>query len=209
MFAESTKAMQHLNIGLTAGEPMTSKYLKTGFPVHGFNIHNANYRRESRIEATNLSDKLDRSIKLEAVNDAMHEDIFLYQNSVMKVPKSEFYDIFLKVSSHVIAAIKDGAIVGYGALQETGENFRISPVHGETLEISGALLGYLVSLIPDGFKAVIPVPDVNKQFVNKTMEGSGFLEQSDDVMKRLYSKRNVVLPFHKIASIWNLDSIYP
>ena len=142
---------------------MASKYLKTGFPVHGFNIHNVTYRRESRTEATNLSDKLDRSIKLQAVNVAMHEDSFLYQNSVIKVPKSEFYDIFLKVSSHVIAAIKDGAIVGYGALQKTGENFRISPVHAETLEISGALLGYLASLIPDRFKAVIPVPDVNKQ----------------------------------------------
>ena len=139
----------------------------------------------------------------------MHEDIFLYQNSVVKVPKSEFYDVLLKVSSHVIAVIKEGAIVGYGAVKKFGENFRISPVHAETLEISEALLGYLASLIPDGFKAVVPVPDVNKQLVNQTMATSGFLDESDDVMKRLYSKRNVASPFHKITSIWNLDSIYP
>ena len=47
MFEESIKSMKHLNIGLSAFEPMASKYLTSGFPIHGFNIHNLVYKRHS------------------------------------------------------------------------------------------------------------------------------------------------------------------
>ena len=95
--------------------------------------------------------KLENSGKLDFVlkpiDSSLEEDILAYQNSVIKVPRCEFRDVFLKVSCHITAAIKDGCrMVGYGALQEAGNNWRISPVHGENMEISEALLGFLVCL---------------------------------------------------------------
>ena len=207
MFEKSIKAMEHLNIGLTAREPMASKYLKTGFPIHGFNIHNIYYKRNSEPMKKNDTGQVDFILK--PVDSPVYEDVLVYHNSVIKMPGCEFRDVFLKASSHLTAALKDGAIVGYGALQQTRNNWRVSPLHAETKEISEVLLECLVSQIPEGYKAVMSTPEVNKKFVNKVMERNGFQEESEDILKRLYSEREVKLEFSKIISIWNLDSIYP
>ena len=209
MFEESVKAMGHLNIGLTALEPMGVKYLKTGFPFHGFNIHSLIFRREFRPEQQQEPDQPKFVLKL--VDGTMYDDVFKYQNSIVKLPRSEFDNVLLKASTHLTAAIKDGVVVGYGAIQvdPNGANWRISPLHADAPEISEALLGHLVSQIPDGYKAKIQVPDVNKVFVIKTLATKGFFEESDAIMMRLHNKRKVTLPLPKIMAIWNIDNSYP
>ena len=145
---------------------------------------------------------------LKPVEPSMHKDVFTYLNSVFKISEQDFYEVFLKVSSHLTAAIKDGVLVGFGALQEMADHVKITPLYAESKEIVEVLLKHLASQIPDDKTAVVPLPDVNRASVNQMMERSGYQIESEAFIDKIYTKRKVELNFEKVFSFWYFEAVY-
>ncbi len=207
MWEASVKAMQPRNIGLISTEVMAPKYMKSGFPIHAFDILSLCYIRHK--EPAKGFHQDDPDLVLQTVDDSLQADVFQYQNSVVAMPECEFKNVFLKVSSQVTAAVNDGTVVGYGAIQKSGDDWRIAPLHSESKSAAKFLLHSLLSIVQKGSKVILHVLGSNRDFIHKVAKGNGLTLQSEITFKRLQSKRNVDLDIHKIFAVWNLDSIFP
>ena len=199
--------MEPRNIAVVASEPMASKYQESGFPVQGFNLMLMTFSRSGKNPQKPASN--DPHLTLKSVDESLYKDVLEYHNSVVKLSEREFQDVFLPLSSYVVAAVKNGTVVGCGGLQKMGRDFRLCPLLSETTEIAQYLLESLLGQIPKYSKVVIPVPEANRDLIEKMMNQNAFSMESEEVIKRFYSKRKVELDFDKIFAPWNLDSMYP
>ena len=211
MFDASVKALEPRNIALTSREPMTSKYLKGYFPFCGYAIRSLIFKRkaEQPSAARENQEKLPSDVTLKQVDTSMYTDVLKYQNSVVKTAEQEFNEVFQKVSSHMTVAIKDGgAVVGFGALQEMANHFRLTPLYAESEEIARKLIGHLLGQVTQGYTVLITIPLVQREFINNVFEASGFNLESEAFIDKIYSKRNVEISFEKLFSFWNIEAVY-
>jgi Acetyltransferase (GNAT) domain/Acetyltransferase (GNAT) family len=63
-----------------------------------------------------------------------------------------------------LAAVKDGAIVGFGVIRAAVTASRIGPLYGASPEIAAALVNALAAAMPAG-PVAIDIPEINKQAV--------------------------------------------
>ncbi len=203
---------------------MASKYRGAGFPVHSFDIHIMTFkpcREDTMATGSNrhgndaviqetVAESSSSGVAFQSVEESQFEQVFKYLNSVVQIPRCEFQNVFLKVSNHTMVAVKGGDIVGFGAIQVMGHSMaRLSPLYTENTDIAKTFLKYLLSQVPAESDVTLQVPDVQVKFVSMVIEECGFQAESSIVLKRLHSETKVELPFEKLFSLWNLDSVYP
>ena len=211
IFNASVKALEPRDIALTSREPMTSKYLKGYFPFYGYAICSLIFKRrpEEPSEGWKNQEKPPADVTLKPVDASMYTDVLKYQNSVVKTPEREFNEVFQKVSSNVTVAIKDGsAVVGFGALQEMADHFRLNPLYSESQQVAHKLIGHLLGQVTQGYTVMIPIPLAQREFINSVFEASSFTLDSEAFIDKIYSKQNVEISFEKLFAFWNMEAVY-
>ena len=211
MFDASVKALEPRNIALTSREPMTTKYMKGYFPFYGYAIRSLIFKRKGEEPSPGRENrhKSPPGVVLKPIDASMYTDVLKYQNSVVKTPVQQYKEVFQKVSSHVTAAIKDGGtVVGFGALQELADYFRLTPVYAENKEIARNLIGHLLVQVTHGYDVLITTPLVQRGFMIDVFEANGFTLESEAFIDKIYSKRNVEVNFEKLFSFWDIENVY-
>ena len=138
----------------------------------------------------------------------MYTDALKYQNSIVKTPEQEFNEVFQKVSSHVTVAIKDDSgVVGFGALQEMADHFRLTPLRRKWGNRPQSDWLSFRSSDP-GLYHADHHPLMQRDFINNVFEASGFTLESEAFIDKIYSKQNVEISFEKLFSFWNIEAVY-
>ena len=210
LFDISVKALEPRNIAVTSREPMTSKYRKGYFPFYGYTIRRQFYKR--KLSDTSATEKIQENseITLEAFKTPMHTQVMSYQNSILKTPEREFNEVFLKVSSHVTAAIKDGAVVGFGALQGRmlRNLYHLSPIYAENGQIASLLINHLLAQVPQEHHVMVCVPEEHQAFINDAFGANGFTLESEAFVDKVYSKSNLEINFEKVFCVSGISKLF-
>ncbi|MCZ4102344.1 GNAT family N-acetyltransferase [Streptomyces sp. H39-C1] len=146
------------NVGLDGVVAQQENYRKSGFRSAWNNI---------RYEGTPAADTpAPAGVTLVDARTLPFDQLAAYDRRFFPAPRDSFLATWIAAPQRTpLAAVRDGELQGLAVLRACREASRIGPVHADSPEVAGALVGALAATVP-GEPVSIDVPDINKPAVH-------------------------------------------
>jgi len=144
------------NVGLDGVVAQQANYAKSGFRLAWHNV---------RHEGAPPSIKPPAGVTLVDARSLPFDKLAAYDRRFFPAARDSFLAPWISAPERAaMAAVKDGAIVGFGVIRVAITASRIGPLYGASPEIAAALVSALGEAMP-GRPVAIDVPDINKRGV--------------------------------------------
>lgn len=146
------------NVGLDGVVAQQENYRKSGFRSAWNNI---------RYEGTPAAAApAPAGVTLVDARTLPFDQLAAYDRRFFPAPRDSFLATWIAAPQRTaLAAVRDGELQGLAVLRACREASRIGPVHADSPEVAGALVGALAATVP-GEPVSIDVPDINKPAVH-------------------------------------------
>ena len=193
--------MRHLDgrtVGLDGVVEQQDNYCKSGFFLAGRNI------RHTGVPVRTAERRIGYDIR--SVRSSDIEALIAYDRSHFPADRSAFVaDWTLPldgVRRESRVAVKDGGLVGYGAIRACRAGYKIGPLFGDDPEIAEALLSALVRSLPADAEVSLDTPEDNDAAVALAVR-SGLTPVFETA--RMYRGVNPNLPIHRIFGVTTFE----
>ncbi|XP_013420598.1 uncharacterized protein LOC106180959 [Lingula anatina] len=134
-------------------------------------------------------------IKILQKSDVDFDSLFAYDTSIHGFPRRKCLEIWLTkpTSTTLVAVAHDGAVKGYGVIQDAPHYFHLAPLYAESSAAMIALLKALLETIPEGAEVEFFENPACSTAAKVLQDNKNSLAQLSE-MKLMLSKENVVMP---------------
>lgn len=152
--------MKHLAgrvVGLDGVPAQQENYRKSGFALAWRNVR---YQGVPRAEAEKVA-----GLTLVDARQLPFDRLAAYDRHFFRNAREAFLSLWIGLPGHVaLAALRDGALEGFGVLRPCRDGFRIGPLYAASPEIAAALASGLCARAPDAIVA-LDVPEPNRNAI--------------------------------------------
>lgn len=148
--------MKHLAgrmVGLDGVPAQQDNYRKSGFRLAWRNVRYQGVARDIGVETSGISLMDARSLPFDR--------LAAYDRRFFREPRDAFLSLWISLPGHVsLAALRDGALQGFGVIRPCREGFKIGPLYAADSSIAAALANRLVAHAA-GKPVALDVPEPN------------------------------------------------
>lgn len=178
------------NIGLNGVVAQQENYKKSGFQIS---------YRHIRYEAVGGGVAPDGIVELKTVP---FEKLVAYDQELFPAERKQFLRLWIKQpNSAALGVIRDGHVVGYGAIRQSHTGFRIGPLNADDEHIAEQLLLALLAFGSDA-PVFLDVPDANPEAI-KLAQRYGMKPLFE--IAQMYNKEIPNLPINRVFAVTSLE----
>lgn len=152
--------MKHLagrGVGLDGVPAQQANYRKSGFALAWRNVRYQGVPRGGAEKVAGLT--------LVDGRDLPFDRLAAYDRHFFRNPRDAFLSLWIALPGHVaLAALRDGALEGFGVLRPCRDGFKIGPLYAASPAIAAALASALCARAP-GAVVALDVPEPNRNAV--------------------------------------------